>query len=535
MEGVVHRIGTEEPIVGAEVTVTRSAGNGPRASIAPATTDGSGRFTFKELEAGSYRLSVVSNGYSRQDFGQRIPGMAGAPIVLADGQDLKGISIPMTPAGSLSGHLRNSRNRPLVGIPLQLMRSAFDSSGDRYFQPVSSTRSNDLGEYRFYWMTPGRYFVMAGQGPLSSRRGSSIRTDESENEVVEEYPYTYFPGTIQIEKAIAVEIKPGTSVDGVDWTLDTPRSFRISARVVEAATGLPPQRAAVTLSYWRGALTSTGFYDAKTGILEFKGVVPGAYNVSITAFDGPGMPTTVSSRSAPGASAEAGVVLSNSDIDLGVLTMVQPVSIQGRVVFEGVPDASTPQNSLQIRLVPPPDVRRMSLESITQIIRTFVKADGTLTANYPYESLRVSVSGLPIGFYVREARLDSADALEKFATVSGPGELTIVLSSKGGRVSGVVRDARMQPVAGVQTVLVPNGKRSMPELFKVAVSDQEGRYEIAGIPPGEYTAFAWEALEPNSFFDPEVLQKYEQRGQPVHVAESSNESLVVKMIPAEGE
>jgi hypothetical protein len=109
------------------------------------------------------------------------------------------------------------------------------------------------------------------------------------------------------------------------------------------------------------------------------------------------------------------------------------------------------------------------------------------------------------------------------------------LSSKAGRIDGVVKDERLQPAAGVQTVLIPVERRNHPELYKEVTTDLSGRFSISGVPPGGYKLFAWEDLEPYTYFDPEVLEKFEQKGQPVHVSESSHLTLDVRVIPGGNE
>jgi hypothetical protein len=41
------------------------------------------------------------------------------------------------------------------------------------------------------------------------------------------------------------------------------------------------------------------------------------------------------------------------------------------------------------------------------------------------------------------------------------------------------------------------------------------------VPPGDYKLFAWEALEPFGYFDPDLLNKSESQAKPLHVIESS--------------
>src|SRR5689334_19210337 len=106
IEGVVVRAGTNEPVVGARVTLSRpdelntttysstaNAGNSlellrvppvptltgntppspptiPPLPIAPVFTDNAGKFALSELDAGTYRLIVNIDGFVRQEYGQ---------------------------------------------------------------------------------------------------------------------------------------------------------------------------------------------------------------------------------------------------------------------------------------------------------------------------------------------------------------------------------------------------------------------------------------------------------------------------------
>ena len=109
IEGTVVRIGSNEPISGAKVTITvvnlatganaqtagalvgvsfnnSSPGGLPTGGaealplpISAVTTDRDGRFVVPELEGGTYRIAVSANGYVRQEYGQRVfPGQGTA-------------------------------------------------------------------------------------------------------------------------------------------------------------------------------------------------------------------------------------------------------------------------------------------------------------------------------------------------------------------------------------------------------------------------------------------------------------------------
>src|SRR5262245_46310190 len=136
LEGVVVRVGTNEPLSGARIilsqgqpapapapvvgALTSSAAPVPvGASIvlspsAPSatpttpptalsvTTDRDGRFVFQNLDAGLYRLQVFANGYARQNYGQRIPGGPSTTIRLAAGQAMKNVVMALVPTGNVS-------------------------------------------------------------------------------------------------------------------------------------------------------------------------------------------------------------------------------------------------------------------------------------------------------------------------------------------------------------------------------------------------------------------------------------------------
>jgi hypothetical protein len=77
-------------------------------------------------------------------------------------------------------------------------------------------------------------------------------------------------------------------------------------------------------------------------------------------------------------------------------------------------------------------------------------------------------------------------------------------------------------------VLVPDKARHRLNLFKAVMADQNGRFNIPNIVPGDYKLFAWEVIEPYSWFDAEVLARYESRARTIHVGELSRQTIEVR-------
>jgi hypothetical protein len=96
----------------------------------------------------------------------------------------------------------------------------------------------------------------------------------------------------------------------------------------------------------------------------------------------------------------------------------------------------------------------------------------------------------------------------------------------------VVSDEKLQPMPGVQAVLIPEKYRDRTELYKATTTDQTGHFTIRAVAPGDYKLFAWEALENFAYFDADLVRQVEAQGKPVHVAESSKLQVDVRVIPA---
>src|SRR5205814_1952564 len=116
----------------------------------------------------------------------------------------------------------------LPGITVQAMRSIYDASGKRTLQPAASDRTNDLGEYRLYWINPGRYVVSASAArsgfealttaasqaaalaptPMESQNAAQAMSmfgpPRTANEIVDsEYLLAYYPGASDVSRAEA--------------------------------------------------------------------------------------------------------------------------------------------------------------------------------------------------------------------------------------------------------------------------------------------------------------------------------------------
>ena len=494
-------------------------------------------------------MTFSGSGYAKMDFGQRAVGTGGVPLTLAAGQSKSDIVMRMLAVGAVTGRVLDKLAQPVAGVPVQLVRFVYDETGKRRLEPVTVTRTNDLGEYRMYYLTPGRYYISAGTSSGSSPNlpdsifsGGGFTTP---NRISQQYALTFYPGVANERDARPVEVPSGTDLRGVDFLVTPLQSYKVRGRVVDSKTGQPPQTVSFTMAVQNpdrtgGYTTGAGNpnYKAADGSFELQNIAAGAYILSANIPAPPRPPIDLNSMSPterneffraqeaqdllrPKASVPLTVV--NGDLEGVVLSLGVNGSMSGQLRAE----------TNAANAAPSFDFVRVVLKSTTPVsifegepMARLVAADGTFRVdNIRSGEYRVGIAGLPEGFYLKEARIGDTDVLNGTFRYAG-GEmpaLDVVLSANVGFIEGTTEP-------GSQIVLIPNRNRERSELFRTVTADSTGRFAIPNVAPGDYTLAAWEALEPWAFFDPNLIQQAGDQGKAVRVAESSTQAASVTAI-----
>jgi hypothetical protein len=517
--------------------------NTPIGSNSPSTvTDGQGKFSFRDLYPGAYNLSVGANGYAKQEYGRRTLVGPGTPVHVSSGQAVKNIAIELVPGGTITGRIRDNTGQGAVGIQVQLLQPVYSSNGTKTYLSAGTARSDDRGEYRLFWITPGRYILMAG----TSLNGSGATGVGSPNEMTgDSIPPTYFPGTVDIAQASIIDVKPASEIGGADIFIMRQGAYRIRGRVIDGQTGQIPGGVVLTIvtptvTGFQSYSTANQSYNAQDGSFEFRDVSPGPHilraqpsNLNVVTPGNAGATSTVAAR---GVTAQVTLNV-GSDMDGIVLALVSPVSISGRLTLEGTTGQSSASlNSYRVQIRPSIDGVITSNFSGPAPVSQATSADGMFRIDtvFPGE-YRLAVTPVPTDVYVKQARFNQADILNKPIqyTASDSGTLEVVLSARGGEIDGTAVADNLQSVQGSTAVLIPDRQRDRIDLYKNATVDANGKFNFRGIAPGDYRVFVWEAIDPYVYFDPDFLKQNESRGKAVHVSESSREALEVRMIPVE--
>jgi len=338
VEGSVLKLGTTEAIPRAKVTLSLPGAGNSQAI----TADDGGKFAFRNLAPGQYRLTATRDGYVNAEYGQRGPGGSGITITLAAQQQMKDARIEMTLTGVISGRVLNRFGEPVGNANVQALRYTYQE-GRRTLAAFQSIRTNDLGEYRLFWMTPGQYIISAqpsdalavdpggtvfvtaqrggGGGPaglagaLGAQLGVGGVTRITVNgpppdfigtagvpppppppppppgSIVDDSNLTlpvYYPGTTDVTAAAPVDLRSGATIGGINFTVVEARPARIRGQVING--GRPATGAQVSI-YQRGntngTLTVRNVPVNDMGMFEFRNLAPGSYEV-IATFNAPG-------------------------------------------------------------------------------------------------------------------------------------------------------------------------------------------------------------------------------------------------------
>jgi protocatechuate 3,4-dioxygenase beta subunit len=507
VQGVVLNAGTGEPLRKAIVEIRQEGGPGH----GDTTTDSTGRFEFKNLDPGQYRLSAQRSGFVRQEYGQTKPEEPGAVLSLSPGQKVSDISIQLIPAGVITGHVFDDDGDPVQGAQVSTLRYAY-RNGQRELAHAGEARTNDLGEFRIYGLAPGQYIVEAEKQP---RLLAALKSESG-------YVPIYYPGVVDAERAAPITVRAGEEFPSADITLQTTHTVTLRGHVVSGMGGGPALHAQIYLLSQGtgdagGRVISQAFVSNPQGGFELRNVTPGEYFLYAFLYE----------HARPECGRQP---LEVADIDLdGInLTVAPGVDIKGRVRVDG---QLTSPGALQVSLAP-----KYTSMALGGMPSDPVKPDGSfLLKNAFDDEYQIYVDGLPQNYFLKSARLDGVDVLAAGVTIDTkqtPGLLDILVSANGAHIDGVVSQDQ-KPFPGASVTLVPNPPhRAEKSLYNITTTDQLGHFVLQGIPPGDYKLFAWEGLDPGAYKSSDFLLPFENRGQSIHIIEGASLSVQLDLIPA---
>ena len=427
---------------------------------------------------------------------------------------------------------------PSVGAAVTPLRPQF-TQGQRRFVQAGRVTTNDIGEFRIFGLTPGRYYVSA------TSPAASVGTINGVSQIVPDthdgYSPTYYPGTSVVTAAQPLVLAAGQTIGDVTIMMVPARTATITG-IAFGSDGRPLANGGVTAIPRGGMATSTSLPGnfgqlRPDGTFIIPGVPPGDYVVrAIVYAAGPPVPGVAP---VPPEVATAAVIVDGEDLSGVRLTPLVPIIVSGHVVLDDPIAAQTLKPST-IRLGPQlttPDDSVLLSGSQSSV----VKDDFTFEIKTPLRSMTIRVtvpqpgSGPRWGLKsVRVGGVDVTDTGIDVGSRDSVDDVEIELTSHMPQVTGIVTRGNGEPVAGSYVLLFPQDRDrwmgANNRYFVMSRSGDDGGFKVSTLPPGNYYALASDRLSPDGWEDPEFLENVRRDAFRLSLGAGESRTLDLKLV-----
>jgi hypothetical protein len=516
IDGIVTSLPSGESLRGAYVRLTRP---GEYGTLYRAMSDGTGHFSFENIEPGSYQIRVNKDGYSSPDRPCSSSDIHDEDVItLVPGQNLSGMKFQLFPPGAITGHVFDSSGDPVTGAEIGAYVATV-LRGRRTLARVGQSRTDDRGQFRLFHLEPGQYFLRLDED-LQLRERLEEPSDAAKHMG---FRPIFYPDTFELNRSTSFVVHAGQEISGVDFTSHSTEVMRISGKVVNGLSNEPIEagnlaivRLDAAMRDDRQSITS----ENQEGGFEISNLIPGRYLISSMTSNPP-------DRRAWRGFQE--IELRESGLAL-VIRVLPSREISGRVEIQGAEKIDV--RKLQVQLLPHSDVNYGT-------VFTRVNPDGTfLIPDVGQDIYQVEVSGLPSSYYLKTAFWGSVELIGgrlKIGDASEPQPLILKVSKPAAGVQGQVQTEDGKIACSAQVVLVPEGDEAADEdRFMETGTDQYGKYSFKDTAPGEYRLFAWNQNAPIAYLEPGSLEQYEGKGSAIHLKPEDHLTVPLKLIPVEG-
>ena len=540
IRGRVMAADTNTPLRRAQVRI-----NGPQPGLQQtANTDADGRYEFAKLPASRYTITVSRNGYVTLQFGQQRPFEPGKPLNLAEGEVAQKIDFALPRGGVITGRIVDDLGEPVAGVRVEAQRYQYLPGGQRRLTSVGNSGipfgfvTDDLGQYRVYGLMPGSYVVSAspqsfGITTMTTAVGSTSMTTAGVSSD-DGYTTTYFPGTANVDGVQTITVGVGQEANA-SFTLASAKMSRVSG-IVRNSQGNPVARAQFSLVTRSGTgMSAMGGTTQSDGSFSIANVTPGEHSIDVRPLGLGG----VSVNGTPSGSEEFASVsftATGQDITGLIITTGPGATISGSVVFDG----PKPSQLAGLRVSP------TSADPATPVFFGSPLDNGVVDeaghfqirgANGRILFRTTGVQGPPLpGWFLKSVTLNGVDITDTpfeakpSAEIAG---LEVTMTDKQTSLSGTVKNVRGETLNDFVVVILPVVARegsAATRFTRTVRPDQQGRYEIKGLPPTDYVAVAVESLEQGGEWDPAFQEHMRPRAKTFRLTEGQSSTLDLSLM-----
>jgi len=510
VSGVVVDSRSQTPLASARVSLAPTT---QRTQKLEQVTKQDGRFSFTANAAGKYELRVAKPGYPPQDYLQAAFSGVSSAIVVGDDQDTRQIVFQANRGSVIAGQIKDEDSEP-VGNALVAIFQVVVQAGERRLVRRGQMRANAAGEFRFFNLPRGSYYVCAMGRPWFADSLLQFQRMEQMFRRVQVPPgfeqswkpepplpdpnfrgtafaTTFYPNAPAVEEASAVQVEPGGEAQ-VAITLPLAKAVSVKGAISLAGetsggqANLVKKIAGQTLPFLEATV-------GKDGTFQFNNVPAGLYEIE------------ASSQSSSGPSSwtiRQDVVVGASDMEV-TLRPPNMGSLSGKVVLA---DGAPLPNSLFVFL----------RNEKGTAARAEVGATGTFTLNRvtpgAYE-VTAAFSNY-IAAYLTGPGGDHLPLTTEIAPgVTGRYDLTMTRAASV--VQGTVEKAGA-PQVGALVLLMPKDP-AQRWAYRMDQTDSDGSYRLATVSAGDYLLAALSDGSEIAYRDPKIAAILTRFAKPVHL------------------
>jgi hypothetical protein len=473
-----------------------------------ATTDAEGRYEFKEVRAGRYNISASKGSYVGLSYGQQRPTDAQKPLTILDNQTVERMDFTLPRGGVITGRVLDEFGEPMPEVMIGAQQYQ-NIQGQRRLVPTGrQATTNDIGEFRVFGVSPGQYYLVAtwrSTNPMSTEKTA--------------YAPMYYPGTENPAQAQRLTLAAGQELSDIVLSLKPLRATRVTGTVV-TSDGRPMGGFVMVMS-----TTGFGFSGGSGGPIRpdgtfiVNGLAPGEY--TLRAQSG-GMPSDDSEVGT------AKITATGDDITDLRIVAAKPSVLSGRIVSDPAIAAALP-TTVQLMLSPT-DMSTMMM-GMTQ---AKMGADGTFEMKSGPGRMRINTMGAA-GWTIRSVRLNGTDITDagiEFKASEDISGLEVELTNKLTAISGLVTNARGEPVKDYTAIAFAQDRDKWKPFSRYQGAgrpDQDGRFKINGLPPGDYYVIALDKIESGQTTDPDFLEMIRSKATMFTIREGETRTVDLKI------
>ncbi len=244
----------------------------------------------------------------------------------------------------------------------------------------------------------------------------------------------------------------------------------------------------------------------------------------------------IASRSGDDETASVPFMAGGQDISDLLITTSPGKTISGQVLFEG---ASAVPAGLRVN-ASSPDPGSPPLTRIYDNTQGVVDDKGRfqirgLSGGRATFNVFPAMPGVGAGWVLKSVTINGENITDipfDVSTMADDTRIQIVMTNRQTTVSGTVKNSRGEQATDYTVAVFPERLRegAMPARYtRVVRPDQQGRFEIRGLPPGDYFAAAVESLEQGGQWDPAFRKQIEAAAKRFRLSEAQTATVELQL------